>query len=286
MSSSPAIPAYCVQLCVRSVFALVVARTVANLVLLGIFSPSPFVWGPRGPWSVKMKPISSRSWIGSRSQRWSGNPGECEDIPQISHKHCPTHDCKHRAPPRSVARNSLQDHRTSWCNFMHQCLSEDEISLRQCLTDLVATGRPELDDAPVAVMVNVWRSCWHESPRSESPLGLASGGGTAWQSMSAFLSLSSFAIIAAQWTGFCFALTDAVKDSPARLLILEEKDWQPQKKLTNCFEYVWCESWCWPVMSVVSICLLRTILLWGCLPSAVLCWRIDLNHWNYIDGVI
>ena len=43
MFSSPAIPAYCVHLCVRSVFVLVVARTVLNLMFLGNCRSSPLV---------------------------------------------------------------------------------------------------------------------------------------------------------------------------------------------------------------------------------------------------
>ena len=75
MSSSPATLACCIHLCVRSVFALVVARTVSILVFLGNCYSSPFVWSSLDPCSTNMTPTSSRPWTGSRSQRWAGNLG-------------------------------------------------------------------------------------------------------------------------------------------------------------------------------------------------------------------
>ena len=47
-------------------------------------------------------------------------------------------------------------------------------------------SRPELN-APGVVLVTLSESCWHRFSRLESPPAWYSGGGTAWQSMSAFL---------------------------------------------------------------------------------------------------
>ena len=66
-------------------------------------------------------------------------------------------------------------------------------------------------------------SCWHKFSRLESPPAPCSGGSTAWESMSALLSLRVLAIGPEQWTGFCFAPAVVRKDSPGRLLMLENK---------------------------------------------------------------
>ena len=48
-----------------------------------------------------------------------------------------------------------------------------------------------------------------------------------------------------------------------------------QKKLTNCFEYMWCDSWCSPTVSVVSICLLWLILWYPrSPPPTVVFWWV------------
>ena len=81
----------------------------------------------RDPMSVKMKPICSRLWIGSKLQRWARNL-DWKDLRQILHEYSPMLDRKIRAHPRSAAWIFLQDRRTSWCTFLHQCLDEDELS--------------------------------------------------------------------------------------------------------------------------------------------------------------
>ena len=155
-----------------------------------------------------------------------------------------------------------------------------------CNGSLMAPSRhrPELDDPPVAVMVNVWGSCWQFFT-----LGVASSFGTWWRCVIVLVGIlvaNYFAILAVQLTGFCFELADAAKDSLARLLMPENKGFTTTEKLTNCFGWVWCASWCWPEVSVVSMCLLWMIQLRECLPTAVLCWRIwfeslDLNWWGH-----
>ena len=147
---------------------------------------------------------------------------------------------------------------------------------------------PELDapttsscpklDAPVAVVVSLWVSCWRGSSRLESPPALYSDGGTAWQSMYACWSLIFLANKPAQWTGFFFAQADVANDCPARLLTLENKGFTNAEKLTKCFDEMWC-GWCWPVVSVVSLCLLWMILLWECQQLLFCDDLCDLNHW-------
>ena len=73
------------------------------------------------------------------------------------------------------------------------------------------------------------------------------------------------------------------KDSPARLLMLENKGFTSAQETDKLLWVNVAWSWCWPALSVVSICLLWMILLWECLTAAVLCKRIwfeslDL-HW-------
>ena len=146
-----------------------------------------------------------------------------------------------------------------------------------CNGSLMAPSRhrPELDDPPVAVMVNVWGSCWQFFT-----LGVASSFGTWWRCVIVLVGIlvaNYFAILAVQLTGFCFELADAAKDSPARLLMPENKGFTTTEKLTNCFGWVWCASWCWPEVSSgvhvspvndptarmsASCCVVLTHLIW------------------------
>ena len=92
--------------------------------ILCYWETSPFVQSLREPCLAKMKPVSSRSWTGFKSSLWAYNLGYCYDISQISHKSCSVH----RTHPCSVAGNSSQEHRTSWCNCLHHCFADVEHS--------------------------------------------------------------------------------------------------------------------------------------------------------------
>ena len=202
--SSPAISAYCMRLCV-SVFPLVVARTVSNLVFWENSYSSPFVDEHlRDPCLATLKPISRRSWNGSKSPHWAGNLGGCQDLSQISHKYCSIPSGQIHAPLYSLAWNSSKHHRyfddalfpIRFCLKMNFPLtSVQRISHHsrspgawRCSSRFQSPGAWWCCGRRYGESLRI---CWHKSPQA-----LYSGGGTVWSSVSAFFSLFVFAIFA------------------------------------------------------------------------------------------
>ena len=80
-----------------------------------------------------MKP--QKQWLLNWLQisTWSGKSWEIGRIfTQILHKYCPILDSFFLA----LRLDFFQNRRTSWWKFLRQCLSEEELSFRQSLTDL------------------------------------------------------------------------------------------------------------------------------------------------------
>ena len=125
-----------------------------------------------------------------------------------------------RDPPRSVARSSSQDHQTSWC-----CFFSISVCLKMKLVlngSLIASGRPEVGDALVSVIV------FFED--------LADTVLHAWSRFQLCIPVEILVIVhvgacvvqfprkhcgAFNW--FFFALADATKDFLARLFMLENQ---------------------------------------------------------------
>ena len=189
--SSPtkcAIFACCMRFCIRSAFSLVVVLTVSTLASLGCFYLLPPCGSLHDPWQAKLKPISSRSWIGSKSQRWAGN---LEDWLE-NHNHC-TYAVRLMVVKNVVFSFALR--LEILCRIDDR---PDVLSLLQTLgwrwtvfsleRSSVATNRPELNapaasscvelDVPGVVLVTLSESCWHRFWRLASPPAWYSGGFT------------------------------------------------------------------------------------------------------------
>ena len=120
----------------------------------------------------------------------------------------------------------------------------------------MAPGRPELNAAPVAVMVICLRSCWLGSSRLESPPAWYSSGGTAWKAVSAFLSFQFFAIISVE---LAFV-------SLARSFMLEKKAEEADKLLSIC---VVCVMMLTSSVTCVHLSLVCVILLFSKVATAI-----------------
>ena len=119
-----------------------------------------------------------------------------------------------------------------------------------------ASSCPKIYAAGV-VLVTLSESRWHRFPRLESLPAWYSGGGAAWWSMSAFLSLSFLTISPEQWTGLCFTLIDVSKDAPARLQMLDSEGF-PSAEETDKLQRV---SVVWVMMVTNSVRCVRLSLV-------------------------
>ena len=124
------------------------------------FCSSPFASNPRDPCSAKIKPTSSRLWTGSRSIYRVESRTSLRVLPVAVQLSAGSSNFLMYSYPSAFA----------WRWTFPSPVFNGSL-------ETVATTSVDHDNAR-AVMVSVWRSCWHMSSRSESPPALWSGGST------------------------------------------------------------------------------------------------------------